>query len=177
MATLVLTVIGDDRPGLVDEFSGIIAGHGGNWESSRLVHLAEKFAGVVLVSVPDTRSAALLAALEAFDADGPLHVAVTASAGTAAPAAQHRLAVELTGQDHPGIVHEVSHALAARGIGIEELTTETRSASMAGGTLFVAHAAITAPASVSAEQLRDDLRALADDLAVDIDVLEDDPKP
>ena len=45
MATLVLTVIGRDRPGLVDTLSGVVAEHGGNWEESRMAHLADRFAG------------------------------------------------------------------------------------------------------------------------------------
>ena len=53
MATLVLTVVGDDRPGLVDALSGVIAAHDGNWEQSRMAHLAQKFAGILLVQVPD----------------------------------------------------------------------------------------------------------------------------
>ena len=63
MATLVLTVIGDDRSGLVSALSGVIADHGGSWERSQMARLAGKFAGIVLVAVPDDRAEALIAEL------------------------------------------------------------------------------------------------------------------
>ena len=49
MATLVLTVIGDDRAGLVNALADVVTAHGGNWERSQLAELAGKFAGIVLV--------------------------------------------------------------------------------------------------------------------------------
>ena len=53
MATLVLTLIGDDRAGLVNAVAEVVARHGGNWERSQMAELAGKFAGIVLVTVPD----------------------------------------------------------------------------------------------------------------------------
>ena len=60
---LVLTVIGDDRPGLVGELAAAIATHQGNWLESSMSHLAGKFAGIVRVAVPAAQAAALQAAL------------------------------------------------------------------------------------------------------------------
>ncbi len=48
MADLVLTLIGPDRPGLVEAVAEPIAAHGGNWLESRMAHLAGQFAGIVL---------------------------------------------------------------------------------------------------------------------------------
>ena len=64
MATLVLTVIGDDRAGLVNALADVVTAHGGNWERSQLAELAGKFAGIVQVSVADERADELAAALE-----------------------------------------------------------------------------------------------------------------
>ena len=64
MATLGLTAIGDDHAGLVRVLSGVIADHNGNWETSRMAHLAGKFAGIVMVTVPDDHVAALIADLQ-----------------------------------------------------------------------------------------------------------------
>ena len=71
MATLVLTVIGDDRAGLVDALAGPIAAHDGNWDRSHMARLAGKFAGIVVVSVPDERTDALTAELRTLAATGP----------------------------------------------------------------------------------------------------------
>ena len=79
-----------------------------------------------------------------------------------------RLSLELLGADHPGIVAEISAALAAQRIGIEELSTDVREAPMAGGMLFEARAVLEAPPATSTEQLRTMLEALADELMVEI---------
>jgi glycine cleavage system regulatory protein len=68
MATLVLTVIGDDRSGLVSALSGVIADHGGSWERSQMARLAGKFAGIVVVSVPDAGADALIRDLGPLEA-------------------------------------------------------------------------------------------------------------
>ena len=66
MATLLLTVIGDDRPGLVSALSAPIEAHGGSWQQSQLSRLAGKFAGIVLVTVPADRVAPLVVELDAL---------------------------------------------------------------------------------------------------------------
>ena len=82
--------------------------------------------------------------------------------------------LRVVGQDHPGIVHDISHALASRGISIDAFETETRAASMSGENLFVASANLQVPRSMSLEALRDALEALADELMVDINLGEED---
>ena len=165
--SLVLTVIGDDKPGLVDSLSGIIAEHGGNWLESRMAQLAGKFAGILCVDVAQTRADALMAALQTLEAKG-LKVTVEKGAAGDSVVLFRTLNLELVGQDHPGIVHDISHALASRSISVEELSTETSSASMAGGTLFHANARLSVPETVRTEELRDLLESLANELMVDI---------
>ena len=168
MASLVLTVIGDDRAGLVSELSAPIKAHGGSWERSQLSHLAGKFAGIVLVSVPATELDALVADLLTLGEHG-LHVVVER---TDQPTEREsvRFSLELLGADHPGIVAEISAALAAQGVSIEELTTDVREAPMAGGTIFEARAVLVAPAGLSPDDLRPMLESLAHELMVDIEL-------
>src|SRR3954454_7987787 len=118
MATFTLTCIGDDRPGLVSDLSARINAHGAGWERSQMARLAGKFAGILLVAVPDDRAQALAADLTALREIG-LQVALER---TDVPAQRDsvRLALELIGADHPGIVAEISAALAAQRIGIAE---------------------------------------------------------
>ncbi|HSF84058.1 MAG TPA: ACT domain-containing protein [Acidimicrobiia bacterium] len=131
MATLVLTAIGDDQAGLVDALSGVIADHGGDWDKSHMAQLAGKFAGIVMVTVSDDKLAALMRDLEPLE--GLLDITAGVAADGEAPAPSTRLSMELVGLDHPGIVHDISHALATRSVSIEELSTETSSAPMGGG--------------------------------------------
>jgi glycine cleavage system regulatory protein len=166
MATFVLTVLGDDRPGIVSSVSGVISAHQGSWEHSQLAHLAKKFAGIVVLSAPDAETDALLADLRALESQG-LHVTVER---TDAPAEEPavRLELELVGADRPGIVAEISALLAAQHVGIEDLVSELTDAPMAGGKIFEARATLVAPESLSADDLRTALEALADRLMVDV---------
>ena len=172
MATFILTVLGEDRPGLVSALSAPISTHGASWQRSQMSRLAGKFAGIVLVSVADDRYDALSADLAELETQG-LRVTLER---TDEPAARElvRLHLELLGADHPGIVAEVSAALVDVGVSIDELTTDVREAPMAGGTLFEARAVLTAPiASTSTDDLRSMLEAIADELMVEIRLSED----
>lgn len=166
MATFTLTCVGDDRPGLVSALSAPISAHGGSWERSQMARLAGKFAGVLLVEVADEVADALVADLRALKDIGLL--VVLERTDPPPETASQRLTLDLLGADHPGIVAEISAALAAQGIGIEELSTDLREAPMAGGLLFEAHAVLVAPPDAGTEQLRDRLEALAHELMVDI---------
>ncbi len=167
MPSLVLTVIGDDRAGLVAALSEVIAAHSGNWERSQMAELAGKFAGIVVVSVPADRSDALTAAVR--ELDGLLEV--SAHAGSEAGADRgEELRIDLLGNDRPGIVHEISSVLARHGLSIDTIDTLTREAPMAGGQLFEAHVVARVPAGSDLVGVRADLERLAGELLVDLEV-------
>jgi glycine cleavage system regulatory protein len=171
MATFILTAIGDDRPGLVSALSAPINDHGASWERSEMARLAGKFAGIVVVSVADSRVDALVADLTALNDQG-LQVVMQRTDETVERESQ-RLRLELLGADHPGIVAEISASLADRDVSIEELSTDVRDAPMAGGTLFEARAVLNAPSSTSTDALRAMLEGLADELMVEINLSDD----
>jgi len=134
-----------------------------------MARLAGKFAGIVLVAVPDESAEALIAELGPLGSQGLLDVTVERGADEA-PASSDltRLTLELVGADRPGIVHDISQALAARAVSIEELHTATREAPMVGGMLFEATATLLAPPSVPIAELQSVLEELANELMVDI---------
>ena len=70
MDHLVLTVIAEDQPGLVERLAQCIAEHGGNWLESRMSRMAGQFAGILRVAVPSEAHAALTAALQGLQAQG-----------------------------------------------------------------------------------------------------------
>lgn len=170
MASLVLTVIGDDRSGLVDALSGVVTRHGGNWDRSHMARLAGKFAGIVVVEVADGHADALIADLASLEAEALLEITVERAGDTADDRDVSYLALQLIGQDRPGIVHEIAHALATHGVSIEELETATMSAPMAGEQLFEATAVLRARSDVPLDELRTTLESLANELMVDIDL-------
>ncbi|MDJ0925833.1 MAG: ACT domain-containing protein [Acidimicrobiia bacterium] len=169
MATLVLTAIGDDHAGLVQALSAVIDDHGGNWETSRMAHLAGKFAGIVMVTVADENAEELIKSLQPLEDQGLLDITVEISSPPS-PIEGTSLTLELVGIDQPGIVHHVSDALASRNVNIEELETETVAAPMDGGILFRAKAALVLPPDVSADELTAVLEELAVQLMVDIEI-------
>lgn len=166
--SLVLTVIGRDRPGLVSALSDCAAALGANWLESRMAHLAGHFAGIVHLEVADERVDPLLAALRALDAIG-LHVEATRTE-PAAGAGGRVLALDLVGQDKPGIVRDVSRTLAGLGVSIESFESAVASGAMSGEALFRAHARLRVPESVSIDALRRAMEALANELMVDLEL-------
>ncbi|MFT4773345.1 MAG: glycine cleavage system regulatory protein [Ilumatobacter sp.] len=171
MATLVLTVIGNDTSGLVDALAGPIARHGGSWDRSHMARLAGQFAGIVVVSVPDENVTALQASLDGLNAQGLLDVQVAiASSSTEDEASENLLRLELVGQDRPGIISEISAALATRDVSIVELETNTTSAPMSGELLFEAKATLRVPNELALDQLRETLEDIANELMVDLDL-------
>ena len=169
--TLVLTFIAEDRPGLVEKLSKAVTEEGGNWLESRMAHLAEKFAGIARIEIPDDKVLSFKTALMALEAEGFRLTIEEATDG--APPSGTVLTLDLVGPDHPGIVRDISHCLAERGVSVEEMETDIREAPMGGGTLFYAQARVRSPASLNEEELRQALEGLTAALMVDITLREE----
>jgi len=161
MASLILTVIGPDRPGLVHALSETVAAHGGSWLESRMAHLAGQFAGIVRVEAPET----LIEHLHALESQG-LRIVVQGGADIVKdPGAL--LVLEVVGNDRPGIVRDITLILSGHGVNIEELTTGVESGSFSGEELFRVTARLHAPEDVL-DAMRTGLEGLGNELMVDI---------
>lgn len=167
MSSLVLTLIGEDRPGLVSSLSQRVTACGANWLDSHMASLAGKFAGLLLVEVPEARADELIASLRELEQQG-LQLVIQRGSGSA-PAAQGRvLKLELTGQDRPGIVREISQTFAERGASIEEMETAFFSGSFSGEDMFEMRARVRTPVNVSDAALRQAIESLSHSLMVEI---------
>jgi glycine cleavage system regulatory protein len=162
---LILTAIGDDRPGLVEELATAISLHGGNWLESSMAHLSGKFAGIVKVAIPANGVQPLNDALAKLS--GLKVSAAVAAAEMSAPAGR-RLTLNLVGHDRIGIVKEVSQVLAHYAVNVEALETRTSSAPMSAEILFHCEAELFAASDFNARALKSELEKLSDDLMVDI---------
>ena len=167
MLSLILTVVGPDRPGLVRALAQSVAARGGSWLESRMARLAGQFAGIVLVNAPES----LIADLRALESEG-LRITVQQGASVAAVAGE-RLALEVVGNDRPGIVRDVARVLTEHGVNIEELTTGVVSGSFSGETLFRATAFVRAPDAAALAAIRAGLEFLGNEMMVDIQPAED----
>ncbi|MEJ1154413.1 MULTISPECIES: glycine cleavage system protein R [Microbacterium] len=167
MTTLILTVVGDDRAGLVAKIAEIVEHHGGNWENSELAELAGTFAGVIQVSVAAERADDLRAALDILEGLLAVTVHSTAESDSSERDAQ-LVTVRVLGNDRAGIVRDISSVLSAHDISIDRLTTETRDAAMFGGRLFEATVVANVAASIDLAAVQDDLEKLAAEIQVDV---------
>ena len=165
--TLLLTAVGTDRTGLVDSLAQRIAMAGGNWEESRLARLGGQFAGIVLVTIDDTKTDALIAKLRELESAGLQVTSRVVPAPTAAPTGV-RVRLVVTGNDRPGIVRDVSRILVDRAVNVEELESSVGSAPMSGEAMFVARARLLVPASLQLANLRAALESLGNELMVDL---------
>ncbi len=163
---LVLTVISDDKPGVVELLARTISQHQGNWLESRMSHLAGKFAGILQVAVAAEQQAPLTSALEALSGKG-LKVVVEAAKTLDKPACRS-YHFSVVGADRPGIVYEIAQAFAGRNINMDELETSYSSMPWSGEPLFEATGVIEVPEAVDMDALWEQLDVIADELAVDI---------
>jgi glycine cleavage system regulatory protein len=169
---LVLTIISDDKPGVVETLSQTIAEHHGNWLESRLTHLAGKFAGILRVNVDQANQAPLQAALLALDSQG-IQVVVTQADDNQTGSDQtstQAIRFSLVGADRQGIVKEIAQAFSSHSINVDELDTSCSSMPWSGEPMFTAQGLLSIPANVDVDELSDQLDEIADELGVDIEL-------
>lgn len=171
---LVMTIISPDRTGLVESIARAVAGHGGNWLESRMCRLGGEFAGILRIEIPGEKKDALLKALQILEANGVQIVLRTdrPQASVAATASGKQTKLEIIGADRPGIVREITSALARAGVNVEEFSSEISSAPMSGEPLFKASARLQLPSDCNLAALKRDLEKIAADLLVDISFAE-----
>jgi glycine cleavage system regulatory protein len=167
--SLVVTILGKDRPGLVEKVSAVVVEHGGDWLESHLSSMAGYFGGILHVLVSSGKASSLRAALEDLRSEG-LEVVVQGSPHSEASRNERRVELEVVGSDRPGIISRISKAIADRGINVAELESECTSAPMSGGDIFRARACLLVPSGVALRDLRADLQEISADLMVDINI-------
>lgn len=163
---LIISVMTNDRPGLVETLSTIIKNHNGNWLESRMAQLAGKFAGIVRVQVSNNNKEAMEADLLALRTQGWV---ISLEASEAESTEKRAGAVlSIVGNDRPGIVKDVAQVLAAKSVNVLELNTQFESAAMSAEPLFKTQAQIEIPTSVDFDEVKDSLENLSNDLMVEI---------
>ena len=167
--SLVLTFVGDDRPGLVNAVSEKVADFGGTWLESRSVRLAGKFAGVVLVRIPDESLVPLESALAKLAPSG-LRVSIEHGAAAEAQKTARLVALEIVGKERPGIVRDVTQALTRLGVNIEEFISGLVGEPFTGVEMFRATARLSVPDGLELEELRKAVERLASEIMVDLTV-------
>ena len=175
MGRLWLSALGADRPGIVAAVSGVLVEHGCNLEDSTMTILHGHFAVLLVVAAPDDVTAVTLEeALAAVAARFELVVAVRPlreAAAAAAPVAVEAWTVAVHGADRPGIVRDVTAALAGAGGNVVDLSTH-----LVGGPdapVYVMTLRVTLPAGAGGEEAAARTREAAESLNVHCSVHRD----
>ncbi|MGB0111708.1 MAG: ACT domain-containing protein [Ilumatobacteraceae bacterium] len=169
MIELVLTIIGRDRAGVVASLADVVRFHEGNWKRSELAEIAGTFAGVVVVEVGDDRVDELLTNLLILRDQG-LHVtAQQVEEPVEAPEADE-VRLRFTGDDRPGIVHEISTAISEAGVSISRLGTVTDLPGTGDGRRFEITAQLSVPVGTDLDGVVDSIGEVARGLGITLSV-------
>jgi glycine cleavage system regulatory protein len=166
--TLVMTIMGKDRTGLVESMARLITDHGGNWLESRMCRLGGEFAGILSASAPEDRIQSLIGSLEALQQAQGLTVIIRRDEAPPSTGPTRAATLQLIGHDRPGIIYEISAAMAHQNVSFEKLDTECSSAPMSGGTIFKAIAKLQIPETCDISALRKELEEIGSEMMVDI---------
>jgi len=165
---IIVSVIGPDRPGLIEQLSSVIAAASGNWEGSRMLRLAGQFSGMVQVVIDEEALPGLHEALAVLENSGlQTRVHHTGSIDPE-PESGLALALEVVGQDRQGIVSAIAGTLAKLGVNVIELATDCSHAPWSGERLFKTNARLIVPEGIDSDQLRREIEAIALDLMVEV---------
>lgn len=165
--SLVVSIVGADRHGIVSSLAERAERFGANWAASRMTKLANEFAGTVHFEVPHANADALVAALRGLESSG-LQVVIARSDGAHTPTSLRVVELELVGEDRVGIVSKLTKILAERAISIESIHTEIVRSGVSGKQTFKIEAHLLVPAALSVDALRQELGTLAREMMVDI---------
>ena len=164
---LVISALGDDKPGLIDGLSRHILDSGCNVEDSRMTVLGGDFAILILVTGNWNNVAKLEAQLPAIQQD--LGMTITARRTEKHAAAQNLLpyGVDVVALDHPGIVHSLANFFSSRAINVQDLITTSYSAAHTGTPMFTVHMTVGVPAGTHIATLREEFMDFCDQLNLD----------
>ena len=165
--SLVITLLGTDRSGLVKSLSEAVKNHGGNWQESRMVQMGGQFAGLAHVFIEDEQADALKQDLLALQTED-LQILIKQSTPDATNATKKTLSFELLGADRSGIIHDITQHLAALNVNIEKLESEQRVAPMSNEVLFHADVIVGLPEGISEQDVREAFEEISDSLMVDV---------
>jgi glycine cleavage system regulatory protein len=163
MQAMVLTVVGKDQAGLIEQIAKCVNQANGNWLKSSFCHLSGHFAGFVEVMLPKENHNALIQACHTIS-----HLQITLVPASLDDSAKHQsFGITVTGNDRQGIVNDISHRLSNLNVSIREMDTSCESAPNWGSPIFTADMTLACNEDVDVDDIKEALEQITDDLVVE----------
>jgi len=166
--SIVLTIIADDHPGVINIVSQVLYKYDGTWTESSMASLSGQFAGILLASVSTDKADACVEELHGLEEQGLRVIAHVSKKKIAAKGETRKYVLDLVGNDRRGIVHDITTILTRHDINVHNLETVVESMAMGGGEVFKAQAALIVPVNTDIDVLETELESIANELMVDI---------
>lgn len=163
---IVLSAIGTNRTGVVQDITKVILASGGNIEESRMTTLGAEFAVLMLVSGNWHTLSRLESALDKLTSDS-LSISIRKTDSRAPQVDCMPYAVDVISLDQQGIVFNLADFFASRNVEIADVATRRYAAAHTGAQMFSVQMAVNIPSGESISQLRDEFMELCDRLNLD----------
>ncbi len=164
---LVISALGKDRPGIVDELSGAILEEGCNIADSRMTVLGGEFAIMLMVEGNWNTLTKLEDAVPELEKKLGLTIIAKRTGGKAISGAMLPYGVEVVALDHPGIVHHLASFFSQRNINIEDMVTSSYAAAHTGTQMFSVQMTVGIPSAEHISTLRDEFMEFCDGMNLD----------
>ncbi len=164
---LVISALGKDHPGIVDQLSKVIFEHDCNIADSRMTVLGGEFAILLMIEGNWNTLAKLEQACPALEQQLELTIIAKRTEERAKGPAFIPYGVDVVSLDHPGIVHHLASFFSGRNINIEDMATTTYAAAHTGTPMFSVHIVVGIPSDVHIATLRDEFMDFCDSLNLD----------
>lgn len=165
---MVLTAVGRDRPGLVQELSAAIHESSANLEDSRMAILGGEFALIVLLSGSPTALSRVSDRCTTFEARLGLRVSLKETTRPTSAERHFPYRLRVSGEDRAGIVAKVSKVIAGKGINVASLESRLVNAPESGTPMFQLQVEIQVPSEAALTPLRRELAAVCDEENLDV---------
>lgn len=164
---VVLTAVGPDRPGLVNEISALIRTAGANLEDSRMAVLGGEFAIILLIAGAADAIERVKQIGAQLEGNLKLRCILKETTRVTAPNDYLPYRIQVSGADRPGIVQAIAAILASRGINVASLESRVTYAPESGTPMFVLEAKLHVPSKIVLSELRSQLAATCEEENLD----------
>ena len=164
---IVISAIGSDRTGVVQDITEVILNCGGNIEESRMTTLGAEFAMLMLVSGNWHTLNRLEKGLDKLSDNDNLTFTIRKTGERQIKEDRMPYAVDVVSLDHQGIVYNLANFFAAHDIEIADVATRSYAAAHTGAPMFAVQMAVNVPSSIHIAQLREEFLELSDRLNLD----------